>query len=473
MDPMPFRDYVGTELVPYLLPIIPYGAPLSSKTKQLTPEKLGKIPGQRLPDGWIGFRNWQDHNSSDAVLAAYARWYKDQPCETVGINSKILLANDSDFDNNVVRDIVIDEYEKRFGQALIRARPNSFKILIPLRLAKGSQPVTKIRRVFVDAWGTIGALEVLGRGEQWVMEGMHPSGVQFEWRMGITPLVFGWDNIPEATFDQVHEFVAAVSERLITELKFQPIKISLSRGGSSPGATHKIGSDHPELCPDLDMLREVLQILPCDHPEWDLYDDWIRAVVAIKTACGGDEGFYTDVFEPWASAVPENLEEDGFLRAKWDSFIESSIGWLWLSDIAHGHGYTGDVTGVGGFEALPDEPGKPDEDAEPRPLEIGSDVEIATGVASGLCSSRGPVIFCEGEFWQYDRTHWRAIDRAELRREVHRYDGVVFGKREIIKLNKTRIDSILNEMGAMLARPNFFAEAPTGINCASGFIADR
>jgi phage/plasmid-associated DNA primase len=114
---------------------------------------------------------------------------------------------------------------------------------------------------------------------------------------------------------------------------------------------------------------------------------------------------------------------------------------------------------------------RPDEDAGPRLLKIGSDIEIAAGVASDLCSSRGSVIFCEGEFWDYDRTHWQAVDWAELRRAVHRYDGVVFGDGGIIKLNKTRIDSILNEMGAKLARPNFFAEPPTGINCVSGFIA--
>ena len=40
-----------------------------------------------------------------------------------------------------------------------------------------------------------------------------------------------------------------------------------------------------------------------------------------------------------------------------------------------------------------------------------------------------------------------------------------------VKLNKTRVDSILNEMSAILARSDFFAEAPIGINCSSGFIA--
>lgn len=356
---MPFRDYAGTRFVPFLLPIIPFGSPLSSKTKQLTPEKIGKIPGQRLADGWVGMPNWQHRSCNDALLVPFAGWYKDQPCETVGTRSNELLGNDSDFDNPVVRDIIIEEYVKRFGQAPIRTRPNSFKILIPLRLAEGSQAVTKIRRVFKDPWGTIGALEVLGRGEQWVMEGMHPSGVQFEWMDGKRPVDVGWDKIPEATYEQVHEFVAAVGNRLVRDLGFEPTKIALSRAGGM-GALHKIGPDHPELCPDLNMLRDVLKILPCDHPEWDLYDDWMRAIASIKTACGGDDGFFAETFEPWASQVPENLVEDGFIRAKWDSFTETSIGWLWLCQIAHGYGYFGDVVGAGGFEKLPEETGKPD-----------------------------------------------------------------------------------------------------------------
>jgi hypothetical protein len=311
---MPFRDYVGTEFVPYLLPIIPYGAPLSPKTKQLTPEKIGKIPGRLLSDGWVGFPHWQTHISSNEVLTPYAEFYHDQPCETIGTRADELLCADSDFDNPVVRDIIIDEYVKRFGQAPIRTRPNSFKILIPLRLAKGSQPVTKIRRVFVDMWSTIGALEIMGRGEHWVMEGMHPSGVQHVWLNGRRPVDVGWEKIPEATYGQVHEFVAAVGDRLV-EIGFIPTKIALSRGGALNGTLHKIGPDHPELCPDLDMLREVLKVLPCDHREWDLYDDWMRAVAAIKTACGGDEGFYAETFEPWASQVADNLVEDGFIRA--------------------------------------------------------------------------------------------------------------------------------------------------------------
>jgi P4 family phage/plasmid primase-like protien len=108
------------------------------------------------------------------------------------------------------------------------------------------------------------------------------------------------------------------------------------------------------------------------------------------------------------------------------------------------------------------------------PLQLGSDVEIATCVAQMLCHERGKVIFSEGHFWYYLGSHWRTINDKALRRAVHRYDGtLVPGARSLtpVKLNKARVDSVLYEMGAILDRPDFFGEAPVGINSASGFIA--
>ena len=105
------------------------------------------------------------------------------------------------------------------------------------------------------------------------------------------------------------------------------------------------------------------------------------------------------------------------------------------------------------------------------PLQVGSDVEIARCVAQLLRQERGEVIFSEGDFWYYTQSHWRPIGNYELRCVVHRYDGVSISGRQPVKLSKARIDSVLNEMAAMLERPDFFTEASLGINCASGFIA--
>src|SRR5260370_11644184 len=105
------------------------------------------------------------------------------------------------------------------------------------------------------------------------------------------------------------------------------------------------------------------------------------------------------------------------------------------------------------------------------PLQLGSDVEIAGCVAQLLRQERGEVVFCEGALWYYAGSHWRKIDDHELRLTVHRYDGsAISGSSSRIKLGKTRVDSVLSEMRAILAHPSFFDGPSVGINCASGFI---
>jgi phage/plasmid-associated DNA primase len=107
-------------------------------------------------------------------------------------------------------------------------------------------------------------------------------------------------------------------------------------------------------------------------------------------------------------------------------------------------------------------------------LHIGSDVEIAERVAADFRCEFGEVVFADGDFWRYGGTHWQPIEHVTARRAVHLYDGAIYetpGKKPAaVKLSKSRIDSVVHEMGAMLARPDFFADAPAGINCASGFI---
>ena len=108
-------------------------------------------------------------------------------------------------------------------------------------------------------------------------------------------------------------------------------------------------------------------------------------------------------------------------------------------------------------------------------LEIGSDVEIAERVATDFRQEFGEVLFADGEFWRYVGTHWQPIADAIARRAVHLYDGALYqtatGEPATARLSKGRVDSVLHEMGSMLARPDFFEGAWVGINCASGFIA--
>jgi putative DNA primase/helicase len=72
---------------------------------------------------------------------------------------------------------------------------------------------------------------------------------------------------------------------------------------------------------------------------------------------------------------------------------------------------------------------------------------------------------------RYTGTHWEPVPQEELRLLVHQYDGIPCGRDSRVRLNKGKIDSILNELGAMLRQRDFFDARPAGINCETGFIS--
>jgi len=107
-------------------------------------------------------------------------------------------------------------------------------------------------------------------------------------------------------------------------------------------------------------------------------------------------------------------------------------------------------------------------------LEIGSDIEIAKKVIEQLEELYGPIIVSEGRLWRFDKTHWAALDDDHLIRLVHRADGTRYttgaGKTGVVKLNKSRVVSIVDAMMRYRGQPDFFQHRPCGINCESGFI---
>lgn len=109
-----------------------------------------------------------------------------------------------------------------------------------------------------------------------------------------------------------------------------------------------------------------------------------------------------------------------------------------------------------------------------RTVFIGSDVEIAGRLREDLMEKHGKIVHAEGKFWRYGATHWDSIPDHELRITAHIYDGALYqtpkGEKARVKLGKGRVDSILNELAALLSEEGFFTEAAIGINCASGFI---
>ncbi len=104
-------------------------------------------------------------------------------------------------------------------------------------------------------------------------------------------------------------------------------------------------------------------------------------------------------------------------------------------------------------------------------LGTGSDVDIARCLRQALFSRHGKIVWSEGSLYHFDQTHWMPFEPDALRREAQKFDGMQNDHGTPVKLSKSRLDSILNELGTMAADHEYFQTASIGINCANGFIS--
>ena len=117
-------------------------------------------------------------------------------------------------------------------------------------------------------------------------------------------------------------------------------------------------------------------------------------------------------------------------------------------------------------------PAPPPHTGPARNFITGSDVELAEDLKRILQAQYDEVVFCEGEFWHYAKTQWSTISRNDLWCRVSLYNGDTHGKTRklLIRLNSSRIESILQHLEKLHDSPGFFNNAARGVNCLSGFV---
>jgi len=110
-------------------------------------------------------------------------------------------------------------------------------------------------------------------------------------------------------------------------------------GAGSSADAKKIGDG--DVAPSPQLVLDALKYLKNTEENFPTHDDFVLALRAIKAALGKDaEQHYGDV-EQWALEFP-GITED-YIRGRWDSFDDSTVGWSWLAARAHAHGFTGDA----------------------------------------------------------------------------------------------------------------------------------
>lgn len=367
---MGFQPYKGTVAEPWILPIIPVGARLSENSK-IPPENIGKIPGQFYPHAgvWSGFAGWSKQATNGGrVFHIWDIWYpKDE--QTIGLQTGRFPSIDADVNEAWQADIVRQVSYKVFGQTIVRGRgANSPRQLLMYRLVEGDF-IPKYRRVYAGPGVPEFAVEILGKGQQCLIEGLHPKGGRYEWTAngegeGVASMLqlpdFGFEKLPRIGPGQIPQFVAELDAEfaLLGVVPQRPRQLRSGDSGGGPGAT-AIGPEHPQVAPSIAELNNLLGFITVNDRALEDYDTWEQCCRAIKCACGGDEAFYDEVYIPWMMENPKN--DPDVLRAKWESHGDSKIGYDWLCALAAPHGYVPSTEGLfeplGDGDAAVDDPG--------------------------------------------------------------------------------------------------------------------
>jgi hypothetical protein len=343
---MSFTNYAGTPFAPWLLPIIPCDATLTGGSK-ITPENLGKIPGMKYQSGWSGFAGWTGITVKETVLVIWDSWYPKDEC-TIGLQGRLFPCIDADVNEAWQAQVIRDVAFQVFGETIVRGRSDgSPRQLLMYRLEQAPDFIHKFVREYGGPCPNF-KVEILGAGQQYLIEGKHPKGGTYVWDK--SPTEHGCENIPRISPAKLVEFIHELDEAfaLVKVFPQRPKQLRTGDSGGGPGA-QLIGPDHPEVAPSLDELKKVLGFLSVTDNDFQDYDDWERVCRAIKTACGGSEEFCDEVYLPWQL---DGDNEPDYVRQKWESHTDSKIGFDYLANIAAQHGYGPSSDGL--FEALDD-----------------------------------------------------------------------------------------------------------------------
>ena len=192
-----------------------------------------------------------------------------------GILCDGLRAIDIDVDDPEIASRCRSLVVQRFGEAPIRMRRNSPRCLVLYRAATGTPSKVVLA-------GRLGKIEVLGKGQQFVAFGRHPTGAELEW-------------FPEPPGEESFHNLPPVDEDALLELLGQIAPII---DATPPQRTN--GHDHASGDPQADPLRiaAALNAIANNGPaDWEA---WNRIGMAVWRATGGSEIGW-QAFNAWSA----------------------------------------------------------------------------------------------------------------------------------------------------------------------------
>jgi hypothetical protein len=206
---------------------------------------------------------------------------------------------DFDIDDGLLAAKCIDLTRARLGDTSRRCRQNSSRCLLLYRAAEGEPGKLTIA-------GKLGKIEVLGRGQQVVVHGIHASGVPLVWTPW-APWEIRRESLPVVTEAEV----IAVLTDLMPLLGAERISGLRQDGNGQDREPGEAQADPLRLAAALDDIPNIAA------PDWEW---WNRVGMAVWRATGGSQiGF--EAFDAWSQRNPSYSAKE--TRARWDHYPSS------------------------------------------------------------------------------------------------------------------------------------------------------
>lgn len=380
-----------------LHPIIPLRAALSPLTR-LTERDLGKIPGLPNAKGeWRGF-NWTRHVTTEAEC----RTWDTYACG-IGVRTANFPAIDIDCEDPELVTAIGALILQRFGELPWRDRKGSIRSLF---LGRTAHPFRRMR-VWMERDGKSQLVEVLGAGQQAVLEGEHSSGETYSWYRPISAL----EDLPVFTAESMDAFLTDV-EAVAGQLGY-----TATREGRVSVTTERTVADQAELRSTVSFIRSAVAHIPNTNDRFPSRTDYLKMGYAIKAACGPDHE--ADAFAIWWSWC-ERWEGNGRTPNTREVAAEDwarlrppfTLGASWVFEQAHVSGYHEAVDVFNdGLYLEPAPPEEEDEGAETKtPGAQFSDAWLAGqflafhGEQVRFCQKLGGWMVWDGHRWSVDET---------------------------------------------------------------------
>lgn len=239
---------------------------------------------------------WGDKARMDPPTAAV------QPPDADALNTGILCdglrAIDIDIDNPTIAHSVRARCLDMFGETAMRYRSNSPRALLVYRAAEGAPP----KRVIT---GTFGKIEVLGRGQQFVGFGVHPSGADLQW-LPEAPGEIDVSSLRAVTEDDISLFLEACAPSIGAD----PSQAK-AKDRTAPRFDRRLGADA------LQVVAALSGIPNTGPADWEA---WNRIGMATWAATGGGEAGRA-AFHAWSE---QHASYDAAeTNARWDHYAAS------------------------------------------------------------------------------------------------------------------------------------------------------